>query len=171
MHFQQKWWRWQQHSMCYFYKDVMDSVHDNLCMNKTLERWQYKKKSFFYLTHCYSKLIWWVSIQIIDGAPRNSLLMVPYALAASTHCCHVPKDNWPVVALFKVCKHSLLPILEQGNQTECMHHGTNSYYSKLGWCSFQETKALENLLVSTTAQKLRTIASKFDSGNWGRMIV
>jgi hypothetical protein len=78
-----------------------------------------------------------------------------------TYCCN----------LFKMCKHSLLHILEQGNQTTCIHHNTNFNYNKLVQYSFQKTKALKNLFISTIIKKLKIIASKFDNGNWWWMII
>jgi len=78
-----------------------------------------------------------------------------------TYCCN----------LFKMCKHSLLHILEWGNQTKCIHHNTNFNYNKLVQYSFQKTKALKDLLISAIIKKLKIIASKFDNGNWWWMII
>ncbi len=64
-----------------------------------------------------------------------------------------------------MCKHSLLHILEQGNQTKCIHHNTNFNYNKLVQYSFQKTKALKNLFINAIIKKLKIIASKFDNGN------
>jgi hypothetical protein len=75
-------------------------------------------------------------------------MMVPCTLVANTHYCHVSKNNLPIVALFKVCKHSLLPILEHENQTKYICNGTNFDYNKLGQCSFQKTKVPKTYLLT-----------------------